>query len=597
MADIIQIPESAPFSPDQKAWINGYLAGLMAVGALTVPAGTSAQGRALEEGLPRLLILFGSQTGTAEGYAHEVAKTAKSSGFHPSVVNMSDYGSLDLNREKNVLLLISTYGDGDMPDSAQSFWDFLSGTTNLSLPHISFSVLAFGDKNYSQFCQAGKKFDSLLETSGAIRIHPRVDCDVNYEGDALKWLTGVMQIVGKGAPTTQVSVHDVPLTDTDDQAHTSIPQWSKSNPYQSHLLVNRILTAQDSEKETRHYEFNLERSGLTYEAGDALGVIPSNDPVLVDGIISLLKIDPDTLVSTGGGRERKLRDTLISTFDLTKPSSDLISRIAELSGSSELKRLLDNDHTSALKDYLWGRDVLDILESHTVRFESIQDFLSPLRKLQPRLYSISSSQKLHPTSVHLTVATVRYHSHGRHHGGVCSTFMADRAGNSTPVPIFVHSSPGFRPPADADAPMIMVGPGTGIAPFLAFLQDRRAIGAKGSHWLFFGEQHSTTDFFYQDELEKFATDGFLSKLSTAFSRDQAHKVYVQHRMVEEAGELWKWLQEGAYFYVCGDASRMAKDVDVALHEVCEKAGGLSSVQASEYIKKLKMEKRYCRDVY
>lgn len=375
--------------------------------------------------------------------------------------------------------------------------------------------------------------------------------------------------------------------------------YSRKNPFPSKMLVNRKLTLEGSEKETRHFELSLEGSGLTYEAGDSLGVFPTNWPELVEEIIRALHASGGEPVPGNDGAVKPLREALLSDYQITQPSRQFIQAIAERGGeaSALLRELLDPLRRHDLDAYLWGMEIIDFLSSHqSIRFTP-GEFVGLLRKLQPRLYSIASSQKVYPDSVHLTVAMVSYVSHGRDRKGVATTYLNERVDGETRVPVFVHQAKGFRLPEDPDSPMIMVGPGTGIAPFRAFLQERKATGAKGANWLFFGEQHVKSDFLYREELETLQAEGVLTRLDTAFSRDQAHKIYVQHRMQENAGAIWKWLEEGALFYVCGDAKRMAKDVDAALYSIIEKEGGKTPVQAAEYVESLKNAKRYKRDVY
>jgi sulfite reductase (NADPH) flavoprotein alpha-component len=371
--------------------------------------------------------------------------------------------------------------------------------------------------------------------------------------------------------------------------------YSKKNPFLAALITNRKLTADASAKETRHFEISLAGSGLSYEVGDALGVMPTNCPTLVEDILRALNCDGEEAVPAPDGGEVSLRTALLRHYEITKIPAQLLKVIAERSSDKTLAELMIPEAKDALGHYLWGREIIDLLVDFASVSYTPAEFVSHLRKLQPRLYSISSSLHAFPDQVHLTVAAVRYDSFGRKRKGVCSTFLADRTAGT--VPVFVHVSKGFRLPSSGDVPIIMVGPGTGIAPFRAFLHDRRARGAKGKNWLFFGDQKASTDFLYREELDGMLADGHLTRLDTAFSRDQEAKIYVQQRMVENAAELWAWLQEGAYFYVCGDAQRMAKDVDAALHKMAETAGGLSADDAAAYVQKLKSEKRYMRDVY
>jgi len=373
--------------------------------------------------------------------------------------------------------------------------------------------------------------------------------------------------------------------------------YSRKNPFPAKLKTNRKLTAAGSAKDTRHFEIVLEGSGLQYEVGDSLGVFPTNNPALVEEILSVLGFSGEEQVPDPNGNTLSIREALTRSYVITEKDKKLLAAIAEKDPTAaHFVPMTTPEGKAELEAYVWGREVIDPLLAHPAAKFTPEEFVKCLRKLQPRLYSIASSQKAHATEVHLTVAAVRYESHGRKREGVCSTFLSDRADNA-PVPVFVHTAKHFRVPEDLTTPVIMVGPGTGIAPFMAFLQERKVSGATGKNWLFFGDQKSETDFLYREELEAWQEEGVLHKLSTAFSRDQAEKIYVQHRMLEEAGELFEWLEQGAFFYICGDASRMAKDVDAALHKVVETAGGKSPEDAAAYVEELKKSKRYRKDVY
>ena len=374
--------------------------------------------------------------------------------------------------------------------------------------------------------------------------------------------------------------------------------YSRKNPFPARLLVNQKLNLEGSEKETRHYEFSLAGSGLQYEVGDSMGIFPQNNPQLVEELLDALHFSGDEQVKNKEGETVSVREGLLRHYQITQPSKQFLEAIVEKSpGASELAELLHPDRKSELERYLWGLEVIDfLLEAPSIRFAP-DEFVSKLRKLQPRLYSVGSSLKACPEQVHLMVASVRYESNGRKREGVASTYLADRVGQNTPVPMFVHVAKGFRLPEDPETPIIMVGPGTGVAPFRAYLQERKTLGAPGKNWLIFGEQRSRCDFFYYDEFTALQTDGVLTRFHTAFSRDQAYKVYVQHRLLENSKEVFAWLQEGAHFFVCGDAARMAKDVDVALHQIAEKEGAMSPEAAAEYVEALRKEKRYKRDVY
>ena len=577
------IPENAPFNHEQRLWLNGYMAGLLAGkdyvrrDAAATPAGPAVP----------LMVLFGSQTGTAQNLAKRIAKEAAPRGFNARVVDAAEHASVDWKKEANLLVVTSTYGDGDMPDNAQNFWDWLKSDAAAAVSHLNFSVLALGDTNYEQFCAAGKKIDARLAELGAKRVHPLFDCDLDYEGKAKEWASGVFGALAPRAENTAAPVE----TET---APSPTKAFSKTNPFPARLLANRKLNGDGSQKETRHFEISLAGSHLVYEAGDALGVCPRNCSDLVADILTALGCDGEEAVAAAG-KEMPLRKALSDFYDVNRPSPELLKYFGER--NADIKTLLDADRKDDLKKWLWGRGVVDLLLGQSgVKF-SAREFAALLKPLAPRLYSISSSPKAHAGQVHLTVNIVRYESLGRARKGVASTFLADRVGSDAPVPVYIQTSHGFRLPSQGDVPVIMVGPGTGVAPFRAFLHERQAAGARGRNWLFFGEQRAATDFYYRDELEKMLSDRHLSHLSTAFSRDQKEKIYVQHRMLENAAELWSWLEAGAHFYVCGDASRMAKDVDDALHKIVETAGGKSTDDAKAYVARLKTERRYQRDVY
>ena len=603
MTRIPFIPESAPFTQEQRAWLNGYLAGLFTdatLGEATAPNAAPAQPA------EPLLVLYGSQTGTAEQLAKRFARDAATRGFAPAVLEMNACPKADLARHSRLVLITSTWGDGDPPDNAVAFWQHLNSATAPQLHHIHFSVLALGDRNYPDFCGAGRKFDERLEQLGAKRIHPRTECDVDYEATARTWMNGLLprllecgdvSPLSSAGDSSPAAARQVALLERAGKSgHTN--GYSRVNPFPARLITQRRLNAPGSAKDTRHFEISLESSGLRYEVGDALGVMPANGPALVDEMIQALGCDGEEAVKLPDATETSLRTALLRHYQMTQPQTSFVQAVAERSGDEELKRLLDPANRADLATFLYGREIIDLLLSHPSAKFSPAEFTSLLRPLQPRLYSISSSPKAHPGEVHLTVAAVRYTSHGRARKGVCSTFLADDvASGVTPVPVFVQTSSGFRLPADTDRSVILIGPGTGIAPFRAFLEERRAMGAQGKNWLFFGDQQRACDFLYQEQLEGLLAEGTLTRLDTAFSRDQQEKIYVQDRMLENARELWTWLEGGAHLYVCGDARRMARDVDTALHELIQKAGGRSAEQAADYVRQLKTDKRYQRDVY
>jgi len=580
------IPEDAPFNGDQKYWLAGFLAGLhsrlLVLEDKQQPAaGTGAAATT------QLHILYGSQTGNAEALAQTAAKSARAKGLVPVVQALGDVDLDVFATMRHVLIVTSTYGEGEMPDNAQLFWDAISASTAPRLEQMHFAVLAIGDTGYDGFCQAGKFIDMRLEQLGAKRVVDRIDCDIDYEEPSSEWLNSSMPQFAASAGSSGTVLESAPEAPV-------IPGSNKSNPYAAALITNKRLSGEQSAKDIRHFEFDLSDSGLKYEAGDALGVIPVNEPSLVSLLLTQLNADYQTPVP---GFDRSLGDLLTYQFEISEPSRKLIEWVGQNTTNQELRHVLQHDDKDALGVWLWGKDTLDLLQLELTRSLAVPEFVALLRPLQHRAYSISSSSKAHPNQVHLTVASVRYHSGGRNRGGVCSTYLAERVRRGEKPAIFISPNKSFRVPANNSAPLIMVGPGTGIAPFRAFLQERQATGAQGKNWLFFGDQHQEHDFIYQDELLAWRDNGLLTHLDLAFSRDQEKKIYVQSRMLEQGAELYAWLQEGAYFYVCGDASRMAKDVDNALYEVVRQFGGLSTERAADYVDQLKKEKRYLRDVY
>ena len=571
------IPESAPFTAEQRAYLNGFFAGLFSRANV---ATASPQHPAT---IP-LSILFGSQTGNAEALAKRAANEARKLGFAPAVHDLASYAAEGLLSERRLLVIASTYGDGDPPDSAKPFWERIRNGTAPTITDLKYAVLALGDSSYPKFCAFGKAVDERLEAMGGKRAHPRLDCDVDFDTPFAQWIvTALQSLSGSANGATQV-----PSAPTQPATLNAQPlEYGRSNPFPAPLITNRKLNGPGSLKDTRHFELSLEGSGLEYEVGDALAVRPCNCPVLVDELICALGCSGTDALNGVSVHHALLRD-----YEITRVPAALVKAAGERCGDRDLLQLTGAD----LNKFVRGMDVLDFIRRFPEAKFCAAD-VALLKKLPPRLYSISSSLKAHPGQVHLCVGIVRAEFGGRPRKGVCSTFLADRVEDGATVPVFVHHNKNFRPPTDASTPMVMIGPGTGIAPFRAFLEERRAIGAKGKNWLFFGDQHATTDFLYRDEIEAMLRDGALTRLDTAFSRDQAEKIYVQQRMAEHANELFAWLEEGAHFYVCGDASRMAKDVDRALHQVIETAGGRTPEQAADYVRQLSAAKRYQRDVY
>lgn len=571
-------------SPSQLAWLGGYVTGLAGLDPDQSATAPSSEGDSVT-------ILFGTQTGNGEGIAEQLAEQAKSRGFNPVLVSMGDYSTARLKSEKNLMLIASTHGEGDPPDMAEDLYEFLHSKRAPKLKGCRFTVLALGDTSYEFFCKTGKDFDRRLEELGAGRFYPRVDCDLDYDQDAEAWIQGALECLSKvdGVSTVQVS-EEAPVV--------SLPVYDRKNPFPAEILESINLNGRGSAKETLHVELSLEGSGLQYEPGDALGVYPSNDPVGVAELIQIMGFSGTEEVELAQ-RTCSLSEALTVDLEWTVLTKPLLAKYAAFNQKSTvgLQEMLEDGGRDALRAFLEGRDLRDLVEAFPVPGVSPQDLVGILRKLPARLYSIASSPLAHPDEVHLTVGVVRYQTHGRERGGVCSTFLMDRVAGESRIPVYVDINKNFKLPADPDAPVIMIGPGTGIAPFRAFVEHRQEEGEKGRNWLFFGDQHFQTDFLYQTEWQLALKRGVLTRMDVAFSRDQSEKVYVQDRMLERSRELYAWIQEGAYLYVCGDESRMAHDVQKTLLKIFRDEGGQGEDQAEATLRSLQKEKRYQRDVY
>ena len=577
------IPADAPFSAQQESWLAGFIAGIAAAGRRESASATAPTAT--------IDVLFGTQTGNAEFLAGELVAAAHTRGLGGTATALDEVTPDQLAAMSHVLVISSTYGEGELPDNAALFWESLQSDTAPRLEGVRYAVLGLGDRGYDDFCQAAKLIDTRLEQLGAGRLHERVDCDVDFEEPATEWTTAVLDRLVAETGATGETGETGETGSSGEGAAVPRPRstWNKRNPYRSRLAVNRLLSAPHSAKEIRHYEFDLGDSGITYAAGDALAVVPLNDEALVGALLEHL----------GASEDEEAAQLLRTEREIRTPSKELIADLVERAPSGELAAVVAQGTRSDLDSWLWGRDVLDLLRTTApATAPTLPELLPLLRPLQARQYSISSSPLAHPDRIHLTVASVRYGSGQRRYEGVASTYLADRTGaEGTTVGIYVQPNASFGVPADDDAPMVMIGPGTGIAPFRGFLHERAARGASGRNWLFFGDRHRETDFVYEDELSELRARGVLTELDLAFSRDQAEKVYVQTRMRERSRELYGWLEDGAHVYVCGDASRMAKDVEAALLGVVAEQRGRGDDDAAEYLADLRRAKRYVRDVY
>ncbi|TXH98352.1 MAG: assimilatory sulfite reductase (NADPH) flavoprotein subunit [Rheinheimera sp.] len=575
-------------NPIQQAWVSGYLAAAaqLASGGSTASVASAPQQAAV------LTILYASQTGNAKGVAAKIKAAAEAQGVAVQLQDIASYKTNALAKEKFLIIVTSTYGEGEPPESAVSFHKFLFGKKAPKLPELQYAVLGLGDTSYEFFCKTAVDFDEQLAALGAKRLFARADLDVDYADAAASWQQGALDVFSpllKAAGAGSAQVIAWPGSTATAGSHSP---YDKQHPATAELSANQKITARNSTKDVRHIEISLADTGLTYQPGDALGVFFDNDPALVDAVLQATGTSGDTEVSLGG-QTLTLRDALQRELELTQSYPSFVEKYAAATGNSELQQLVADK--TALRAYLAERQTADVILQHPAQLQA-QALVDCLRKVQPRLYSIASSQAEVGEEVHLTVGVVRFDAFGQTHLGGASGFLAERLEEGGKLRVFVEHNDNFRLP-DHDTPVIMIGPGTGIAPFRAFLQERDNAGATGQNWLFFGNPHFTRDFLYQVELQDYLKRGVLSKLDVAFSRDQAQKVYVQDKLKAKGAEVWSWLQQGAHLYICGDGNRMAKDVHQALLDIAAEHGGLSAEAATDYFEQLRESKRYQKDVY
>lgn len=573
-------------------WLSGYAAGLAQSRlplSAAVAAAVDAPPAAVDVG--RLTVLYGSQTGNARRVAEELAQRIEAEGLPVRLVRADAYATRELKDERYLAIVISTQGDGDAPDDAHGFVEFLLGKRAPQLPQLHFAVFGLGDSSYPQFCEIGRKLDARLAELGATRWLPRVDADLDVDSVAKPWLAQVQQQSAEALKPRPALATVTPLR---PQATQISEAWTRSKPFQAELLTNQRITGRGSDRDVRHLEIDLHGSGLDYEPGDALGVWAQNPPALVDAVLIELGLDGDTAVRQGDD-SLPLQEWLRSRRELTKLTRPFVAQHAAHAGSEALNRLLAPDQSAGLTALLAESQVIDLLQAYPGEWTA-EDLIAALRPLQPRLYSIASSRKAVGDEAHLTVAHVEYSRDGQPRWGTGSHFLAATEEGAR-LPVFIERNERFRVPNDTARDIIMIGPGTGVAPFRGFVQERAAVGASGRNWLLFGNPHARSDFLYQVEWQDALKRGTLHKLSLAFSRDQAQKVYVQHKLREHGRELYAWLESGAHLYVCGDATRMAKDVHAALIGIIAEHGGKSAEDAAEQLSQLQTQGRYARDVY
>ncbi|MEN1970433.1 assimilatory sulfite reductase (NADPH) flavoprotein subunit [Lentibacillus sp. N15] len=584
----------------QKIWLSGYLAATYTKkpGAVVPNQDTASANAVAQSALREITILFGSETSNGQTLAEELTKKIAGQGFHVTCQALDDFKVKKLKDVQDLLIVTATHGEGDPPDNAISFYEYLYSRKAPKLKDVRFSVLSLGDQSYEFFCQTGKDFDKRLEELGGERLYPRVDCDVDFDEPAAEWIEGVLKKLDEAKEASPAAALTPNQQGRPSQEPDS-PAYSRTNPFKAEILENLNLNGDGSNKETRHLELSLEGSNLSYEPGDSLGIVPENDPNLVNQLIHEMNWDPEEIVPINKkGETRSVFDALHTNLEITCLTKPLMMKAADIFQNDKLIELVAPEQAQVLKDYLEGRDLLDLISDFPPTRELMpRDFVQILRKIPPRLYSVTSSYKANPDEVHLTIGTVRYQAHGRKRVGVCSGQSSERAEPGNRLPVYVQRNPNFKLPDDPNIPVIMVGPGTGVAPYRSFMEEREELDVKGKTWLFFGDQHFSSDFLYQVEWQNWLKEGYLTRMDVAFSRDLAEKVYVQDMMMENSHDLYQWLQEGAHVYICGDEKRMAKDVHQTLRTIMELEGGMREEEAEQFLKDMRRQKRYQRDVY
>lgn len=579
---------------EQKIWLSGYLTA--SVNTQQASNQTDLPISTVNTNVPSpktraITILFGSETGNAQGLAETLDNKLKEHHFEVNLSSMEDFKTKDLKKVEDLFIITATHGEGEPPDNAITFHEFIHSRKAPKLNDLRYSVLALGDESYEYFCQTGRDFDKKLEELGAKKLHPRVDCDLDFDEPAEKWME---DIINELAEETGQKQEEYDAVNTEKTSATQ--KYSRTNPYEAEVLENINLSGRGSNKEVRHIELSLEGFTESFEPGDCIGIFPKNDPEIVEKLINILVWDPEEEIVINENQDKlKLKDALENHFEITKLTKSILTKAAEIFNNGVLSEKVKKERW--IYGYVEGRDFIDLINDFPPEDLEPGALYKILRKLPAREYSIASSYEATPDEVHLTIGAVRYNANERDRKGVCSVQFAERIEPGDTVPIYLKKNPNFKFPKSDETPVIMIGPGTGVAPFRAYVQDKEELGINNKAWLFFGEQYFTTDFLYQTEWQSWLKDGVLNKLSLAFSRESDEKVYVQHRIEENSKEFYEWIEQGAAIYVCGDEKNMAKDVHQAILKVVQTEGHYNEEEAEAFLTQLKKEKRYQRDIY